>query len=314
MNARRPAPAPLRDVARPTTVIDATRLCSRLGIEVFFASETFQHAGSFKFRAAYNVVAKVPHMRFITASSGNFGQALALACHLLGKSCVVVMPDTSARVKIEVVRELGARVDLIATKTQSRRARVEELARQDPEAYVASPYDDELVIEGNATLGEELAALHRPFDCVVTPIGGGGLAAGLVRGLTQAGRRVQLIGAEPAIANDAARSLRQGHLVVNEAEPETLADGARTLSLGARNWEILRNGLTRIVEVSEEQIREAFRLLFFMANLKAEPTGALALGAVLAAPELFRERSVCCVVSGGNVDPEIFCAMLQNFG
>lgn len=294
----------------PTTVIEAGRLSRHLGLDVFLVSETFQRTGSFKFRAAYHVAATVAQPRLITASSGNFGQALACACQMLGKRCVVVMPDTSAAVKVEAVREFGGTVDLINTGQKSRQQRVQELAQADPEAYVASPYDDPLVIEGNASLGRELAGISRAFDCVVVPIGGGGLASGVVRGLAGVGRRIDVFGAEPLMANDAARSLRSGRIEVNEGEPLTVADGARTVSLGRHNWLVLRSGLAGIVEVSEEQIRAALQLLFVRANLKVEPTGALGLGAVLAEPERFRGRAVCCVVSGGNVDPEVYGQLL----
>src|SRR5262245_4115491 len=152
-----------REMVRPTTVIEAPRLSKKLGLEVTLVSETFQHTGSFKFRAAYNVASKVSHKLIITASSGNFGQALAYACQLLGKSCMVVMPDASAQVKIEAVREYGGTVDLIDTRTKSRSARVRELGSAHPEAYLASAYDDPLVIEGNASLGEEIAALSQHF-------------------------------------------------------------------------------------------------------------------------------------------------------
>src|ERR1051326_5172836 len=236
-HANRPsAPLPLRDVIRPTAIIEPARLSRRLGLELIIASETFQHAGSFKFRAAYNVASTVAQQRIITASSGNFGQAMACACQMLGKTCTVVMPDTSAQVKIGAVREYGGAVELIDVRVKSRQQRVEELAREDPGAYVASPYDDRLVIAGNATLGEELAALNRPFTHVLTPVGGGGLAAGLVEGFRKANRKVQVLGVEPIVANDAARSLRAGHIVANAPEPATLADGVRTVSLGRHNW------------------------------------------------------------------------------
>jgi threonine dehydratase len=276
------------------------------------ASETFQHTGSFKFRAGYNVAASVPHTRIIAASSGNFGQGLAYACQLLGKSCTVVMPDTSAQVKVDAVREFGGTVDLIDVQKTSRRARVEELASQFTDAYTASAYDDEFVIEGNATLGEELAAAPHQFDCVVAPVGGGGLTSGIITGLRRRGSLVPVIGVEPSLANDAARSLRAGELLRSESEPQTIADGVRTLSLGKRNWAILKNGLESIIEVSEEQIREAVRMLFTLANLKSEPTGALSVAALLGAPDIFREQSVCCVISGGNVDAAIFAEIISD--
>jgi threonine dehydratase len=120
-----------------------------------------------------------------------------------------------------------------------------------------------------------------------------------------------VLGAEPLLANDAARSLALGTIVINDAEPPTIADGARTLSLGEVTWPIVRHGVERIVEVPESTIAEAVRLLFRHANVKSEPTGALSLGAVMAAPDRFRNQRVCCVISGGNVDDEVFAAILR---
>lgn len=303
--------AEVRAAARPTTFIESDRLRRRLGVNVTIASETFQRTGSFKFRAAFHVAAQAPQQRIICASSGNFGQALAFACRMLGKSCVVVMPSSSARVKVDAVREFGGQVDLVDVAKISRAERVRELAALDPDAYVASAYDDDWVIAGNSTLGIELVESRRDFAAVVAPVGGGGLTAGLIQGLNGCGARTRVYGAEPLLANDAARSLRAGRRIVDNKEPDTQADGARTIGLGQRNWPILQQGLGGIVEVTEDQIREAVRLLFTLANLKCEPTGALGIGALLAAPDQFRDQSVCCVISGGNVDPKLFCEMIQ---
>jgi threonine dehydratase len=302
---------PLSELAHRTTVIEAARLSRRLGVSLFLASETFQHTGSFKFRAAYHLASQVPQRLIITASSGNFGQALAYACSLVGKSAIIVMPETSARVKVDAVREYGGQVDLIDVRVKGRAARVAELAREHPEAYIASAYDDPLVIEGNSSLGEELGRLDRPIDRIVAPVGGGGLSSGIITGVRRTGRTIEVTGAEPALANDAARSLRAGHLVANETEPQTLADGARTVSLGRCNWAILKDSLAGIVEVPEENIARAVRMLFELANLKAEPTGALSLGAVLTDPGRFRDQEVCCVISGGNVDPAVYREILR---
>lgn len=310
----RAAAPPLEDAIRQTTVIESERLSRRLNARIALVSETFQHTGSFKFRAAYNLASSVPQELIVTASSGNFGQALAYACSLLGKSAIVVMPATAAAVKIEAVMEYGGSVELVDVSTKSRAERVAELAEEFPQAYVASAYDDPLVIEGNASLGTEIASLDREFDCVVAPVGGGGLSAGLIRGLRQAGSRVPVLGAEPLLANDASRSLQLGRIVANAAEPQSLADGARTLSLGRHNWEILRKEMVGIVEVPEWAIAEGLRLLFELANLKAEPTAALSIGALLAEPERFRNRSVCCIISGGNVDPGIYQSLLTRAG
>ena len=300
----------LLEAIRPTTFIEPEKLKSYLGVDLTIAAETFQHTGSFKFRAAYNLALNVPNEEILTASSGNFGQALAFACKLLNKKCTVVMPETSARVKIEAVKSFGATVDLVDTKTVGRNERVAQLAETMPDAYFASAYDDLFVIEGNSTLGNEIANYDKDFDTVVSPIGGGGLISGISQGLCKNNYQTKLIGAEPLLGNDAAKSLKAGEIIRNEFEPLSIADGARTISLGNHNWEIIKKAVTEIIEVSEEKIKEAVRLYFSLANLKVEPTGALSLGAVLESPDKFADKKVCLVVSGGNVDPEIFRQIL----
>ena len=303
-------PSSLQSALLPTTIIESARLSLALGANVILASETFQHTGSFKFRGAYNVAVNVRQQHILAASSGNFGQALAYACGLLGKRCTIVMPTTSARVKVDAVQEFGGTLDLVDVAKTSRKARIEALAREHPDAYVASAYDDPLVIEGNATLGVELANRGVSFDCVVAPLGGGGLTAGLITGLKSAGCSIPVMAVEPVLANDGARSLRAGRLIANETEPQTLADGVRTLSVGLHNWKVLEKGLADIIEVTEEQILRAVHLLFVLANLKAEPTGALPIAGLLADPTRFRGKNVCCIISGGNVDVDLFSRVL----
>ena len=297
------------EAVRPTVFIESEKLKTFTNLDLTIASETFQHTGSFKFRAAYNLALNVGNTAILTASSGNFGQALAYACRLLDKKCTVVMPETSAKVKIEAVKSYGATVDLIDTQKVGRAARVSQLAEQIPDVYVASAYDDLLVIEGNSTLGDELSA--KDFDLIISPVGGGGLIAGISKGLCRSGHHAELIGAEPLLANDAARSLKAGKIIANESESLTIADGARTISLGQHNWAIIEKGVTEIIEVSDEKIIEATRLLFALANLKSEPTGALALGAILENQESFVGKKICLVVSGGNVDAEVYRQILS---
>lgn len=298
----------LLEAIRPTTFIEPQKLRDYLDLDLTLASETFQHTGSFKFRAAYNLAVNVENEGIVTASSGNFGQALAYACKLTGKKCIVVMPETSAKVKIEAVKSYGATVDLVDTKTVKRSDRVAQLAAENPDFYVASAYDDLFVIEGNASIGDELAA--KDFDVIIAPVGGGGLISGISKGLCRKAHQAKLFGAEPLLANDAAKSLKAGEIVSNETEPMTIADGARTLSLGKHNWEIIKSGVSEIIEVSDENIAEAVRLLFGLANLKSEPTGALTLGAILENKEKFAGKKVCAIVSGGNVDAGIYSQIL----
>ena len=294
----------LLEAIRPTTFIVSQKLRDRLGLDLTIASETFQHTGSFKFRAGYNLALNVPNDEILTASSGNFGQALASACKLLKKKCTVVMPETSAQVKIDAVRGYGARVDLVDTNKVGRNERVAQLAAEMPDAYYASAYDDEFVIEGNASLGEELAV--EDFDVVIAPVGGGGLISGIVTGLKKHLKPTLVYGAEPLLGNDAARSFKAGKLIRNDSEPTTIADGARTISLGNRNWAIIKENVADILEVSEDKITEAVNLYFTLGNLKCEPTGALSLGAMLENPSQFEGKNICVIVSGGNVDPVVY--------
>ena len=302
----------LRPKVRATTFIESKRLNQALsiGARMLLVSETFQHTGSFKFRAAMSFSLHTQSAELLTASSGNFGAALALATAETGKKCTVVMPAQSAEVKIAAVQAVGATVDLIDTKKITRAERVRELQRQNPGAQVVSPYNDPYVVAGNATLGAELFSRETP-DCLVVPVGGGGLSSGMVVARDHLGKTCEIIGAEPLLANDAARSLREGRLCSNADEANTLCDGARTLSLGELNFQILRNGLSGIVEVDEATIARAVRMLFQLVNLKAEPTGALSFAAVLQSPEKFAGKRVACIVSGGNVDAGLYCDLLS---
>lgn len=298
----------LAEAIRPTTLIQSSKLRDHLGLDITIATETFQHTGSFKFRAAYNLALNVAETEIIAASSGNFGQALAYACKLLGKKCTIVMPSTSARVKLDAVRGFGATADPIETARIGRSERVAQLAAEMPNAYVASAYNDKYVIDGNSTLGDELS--DKDFDVVITAVGGGGLVSGMIQSFCRNGSMTKVFGAEPQPGNDASRSLQAGHVVANESEPQTIADGARTLSLGSLNWEIIKDGIAGIIEVPDEKTIEALRMYFGLVNLKSEPTGALSLGAILVDAERFRDQKICLVVSGGNVDPSVYAKLI----
>ncbi|MBS2000605.1 MAG: pyridoxal-phosphate dependent enzyme [Cyanobacteria bacterium SZAS LIN-5] len=300
----------LRRAVRPTTFVQSRNLSRLAGANVVIASETFQHTGSFKFRAAYNVAQQTEAPHLIAASSGNFGQALACACQLLGKKCTVVMPGTSAQVKIDAVAGYGGVVDIVDTTRISRAERVTQLALEHPDAQVVSAYDDQLVIDGNSSLGEELVESGHKFDAVIVPVGGGGLASGIIRALQRHHDHTPVFGAEPQMANDASRSLQKGEIIRNESEPQSIADGARTLSVGLNNWPILQSGLRTIIEVDEAAIEDAVRILFTAANLKVEPTGALAVAALLSKKDWFADQTVCCIASGGNVDAEVYRRIL----
>lgn len=299
----------LRRHIRPTTIQPAPRISAQAGREVVLISEVGQITGSFKLRAAFNLAASTDKPRLLAASSGNFGQALAYAGKVLGKPTTIVMPHTSAQVKIDAVRSHGATVDLIDVAQVSRAERIAWHAARDPDACASNAYDDPLIIAGNSTLGHEIADARLGLDALLVPIGGGGLSSGILQGLAARGDQTAVWAAEPLLANDAARSLRAGRRLANDHEPQTIADGARTISVGAHNWAILRGGLRGVVEVSEDAIRAGVRLLA-EEGIRAEPTGALAVGALLEGQGPPGGR-VGCVLSGGNVDASVYRAILR---
>ena len=291
-------------------LLRSEKLDEILGAKIVIASETFQHTGSFKFRAAIAVAMHSSESHLVTASSGNFGAALARAAKLTNKKCTVIMPSTSSAVKIESVKSYGADVDMIDVAKVSRAARLAELAGKIPDARSCSPYDDAWVIAGNASLGFEILEALSP-DVIIAPVGGGGLSSGIVVARDEKKSSALVFGAEPAMANDASRSLREKKRVANESEPQTIADGARTLSLGERNFEILKSGLSEIVEVTEDEIVRGVRLLFSVLHLQVEPTGALAMGALIANPAKFSSKNVVCVASGANVDAHVYAKIIS---
>ena len=254
----------------------------------------------------------------VTISSGNFGQALAAACESEGRKCTVLMPATSARVKVEAVKSFGARAELVDVTLKTRNQWLEDFiaAKQvagENKIEVVSPFDDDRVIEGNSSLVDDLVPYSDRFDTVLIPVGGGGLASGVVQGLQRNSLSCTVYGVEPSIADDAARSLKEGRLVANETEPLTIADGVRTLSLGERNWKILKDGLDAVLTVEEKEIEEAVRLYYELANLKVEPSGALSLAALkkYRATELLADRKPLVIVSGGNVDAAVYTELLR---
>lgn len=304
--------AELPQFVRPTTFHSTMLLNQALGADVTLASETLQITGSFKFRAAYNLLREVDNNEVITTSSGNFGQAVAYACMLLGKRCTVMMPANSSKSKQANIRSYGGEVKLIDTAVKSRQLYTTEMLADHPNAFYAPPFDHYRVVAGNSTLGREIFERFGPdgLDYVLCPIGGGGLISGIITARDILAPKIEVIGVEPLLGNDAARSLREGRLVTLDAEPSTMADGTRTPSVGKLNWEIIRSGLRRIVEVPEDKIAEGLRTLYAKANLKVEPTGALTTGAVLTNPDLFQGKSICLIVSGGNVDVDVFVRVL----
>jgi len=298
----------LVDTVRHTTWLHFDSIDQAAGRVVWFAAETNQVTGSFKYRAAVSVVQNIEAPGFLAASSGNFGQALACACRLKGVPCIIVMPTTSAQVKIDAVRSHDAEVIFVDTAIQTRADKVKEIAEHHPDYHIASAYDCEWVIDGNSSLGEEIHQHVSTPDLILVPVGGGGLISGIAEAFERNQNTVRLWGAEPEMADDAARSLEVGRRLFNEGEPQTLADGARTRSVGARNWIRIQRRVSNILRVSEASICKAMRLLDSV-GIEVEPTGALTLGALL--EHDVNSEEVVLVISGKNVDSTLYDSIIQ---
>lgn len=294
----------LEGVAHRTPVFTSRTLDVQTGARVFLKAESLQRTGSFKFRGAYFALSRLsPEERkrgVLTYSSGNHAQAIALAGQLQGTHVVVVMPEDAPSVKIKATRGYGAEVILYNRQQITR----EELGRQiagERGLTIIPPYDHPSVVAGQGTVGWEINHQVPALDVLVVPVGGGGLLAGCALALHQLHPGVQVVGAEPAAADDAYRSFRTGvlHTVHN---PNTIADGARTPSLGKITFPIIRKYVHEIIRVHEEAIVRAMFFLWQRTKLVVEPTGALALAGVLSHTSKFRGKKVGVVLSGGNVD------------
>ncbi len=286
-----------------TPVMRSRILDAHCGAELHFKCENLQRGGSFKIRGALNAVfslAEEPASRgVVTHSSGNFAAALALAAGERGIPAHLVMPENAPAVKREAVAAYGG---IIHSCASTLAAREEGAARVQAEtgATFLHPYDNHDIIAGQGTAALELLDQAADLDCLIAPVGGGGLMSGCAVAGRALSPRLELLGAEPAGADDAFRSLLAGTRLP-QTDPRTIADGLRT-SLGERNFPILEHLLAGIITVSELHIIEAMRLIWTRLKLVVEPSGAVPLAALLEAPSRFRGRKVGLILSGGNVD------------
>ena len=285
--------------AHRTPVLTSTLLDERAGRAVFFKCECFQRVGAFKFRGAMNALLQVSGPAgVITHSSGNHAQALALAAKLRGARATVVMPDDSPKVKVAAVQAYGAEVVFSASTQEAREAKCAEIMARTGATFV-SPYDDDRIIAGAGTAALELLDDVPDLDAVVTPVGGGGLLSGTgvaVRG--RSGARVY--GAEPAVGDDAAQSMKLGRIVPSKS-PKTLADGLR-IGLSERTFAHLREHVAGIILVSEEEILAATWWILTRMKVVVEPSAAAAFAAVCSDQFPRDARRVGVVLSGGNID------------
>jgi threonine dehydratase len=288
--------------------------------EIYLKTENLQPTGSFKLRGAYNKVASLTEEErkrgVVTHSSGNHAQGVAYAARAMGLRAVVVMPRNSSKMKQERVAAMGAEVVVVGPSSRERRQRSEELAAQ--HGYIQiPPFNDDLVVAGQGTIGLEILEDLADVDLVLAPISGGGLISGIAAALKLSGSRAKIVAVEPELANDAQQSFRTGHIV--EIEPErassTIADGLRGQSVGEITFDLMQKYVDDVVTVGEDDIRRAMRTLICQAHIVAEPSGAVAFAAcLLHSDKLPPARKTVAVVSGGNTEPQLLARIIYPEG
>lgn len=286
-----------------TPVLTSRMLNEMAGAELFFKCENLQKAGAFKARGASNAVFGLSDDQaargVATHSSGNHGTCLSYAAGRRGIPCTVVMPRTAPQAKKDAVMGYGGRVVECEPSTSSREAVFAEVVAETGAEFV-HPYNDRRVIAGQGTCALELADQVEGLDAVIAPIGGGGMVSGTCLTLSQIAPRVRIYAGEPEQADDAARSLKSGYIIADDA-PETIADGLK-VPLKDLTWHFVRNHVADILTVSEAEIIAAMELIWKRLKIVMEPSSAVPLAAVLKNPELFAGQRVGIIITGGNVD------------
>ncbi|MDX1564132.1 MAG: pyridoxal-phosphate dependent enzyme [Phycisphaeraceae bacterium] len=286
-----------------TPVMTCSAIDALCGAELFFKCELFQKSGAFKIRGATNAVLQLSDEEagrgVATHSSGNHGQALALAAKRRSIPAKIVMPHNTARIKKDAAAGYGAKVIECEPTLEDREQTLEQVVAGTG-ATVIHPYNDHRIIAGQSTVALELLEQVRDLDIVIAPIGGGGLLSGTCLAAAARSPNTAVLAGEPKNADDAHRSLQAGRIIPVD-QPDTIADGLRT-SLGDLTFPIIQKHVRQIVTVTEEAIADAMRLLWERAKLPVEPSGAVALAAVQTQPKLFEGKRVGVILSGGNAD------------
>jgi threonine dehydratase len=282
----------------------------------FVKPENLQPIGSFKLRGAYNKISSLTaeqRSRGVVAhSSGNHAQGVAYAARALGVKATIVMPRTAPAVKLEGTRALGAEIVSTGPASEERIHKAEELERERGLVPVP-PYNDEKIIAGQGSIGLEILEDLAEPAVVLVPIGGGGLISGISTAIKESRPGVKVIGVEPELAADAQASLRTGKIqsISGEDTLRTMADGLRSQSIGPINFEHIRKYVDAILTVTEDEIKQAMRHLLFSARILAEPSGAVATAAAMFhAAEIGASGPTVAVVTGGNVEPQLFSSVL----
>jgi threonine dehydratase len=290
--------------AHRTPVATSRALDARVGARLFFKCENLQRVGAFKFRGAYNALSRLTDQQrrngVLAYSSGNHAQAVALAGRELSVPSTIIMPLDAPAVKIEATRGYGAEVILYDRATHSREDLAAQIAAERALTLIP-PFDHPWIVAGQGTTARELLDDVGSLDYLLVPCGGGGLLSGCAIAAATMAPACKAIGVEPAAGDDATRSFKSGMLQRVE-HPDTIADGARTPSLGQITYPIVRRYVHDMVTVTDDQLIETMRVLAERLKLVVEPTGALAAAAVLHGVVPVEGKRVGIVLSGGNVE------------
>lgn len=302
----------LRGVAHRTPVLTSRTADARTGAMLLFKCENFQRMGAFKFRGAYNAVSRFSKEQrksgVLTYSSGNHAQAIALSAKLLGVKSAIIMPHDAPASKLAATRQYGGEIVTYNRYSESREDLAGRLALERGMTLVP-PFDHPHVIAGQGTSAKELIEDAGPLDMLLVCVGGGGLLAGCALSAKALSPGCAIIGVEPEAGNDGQQSLRKGELVRIEV-PDTIADGARTTCLGTRNFAIIRKLVDDIVTVSDAQLVAAMRFFAERMKMVVEPTGCLAAAAALSGAVKVAGKRAGVLISGGNVDMEVFARLV----
>ncbi len=302
-----------------TPLIESPTLNEHLGGRVLMKAETLQRAGAFKFRGAWNRISRLTAEELkrgvVAYSSGNHAQAVACAARIMGTRAVIVMPADSPGVKVDGVRSFGGEVRMYDRYTESREDIGEEIARTRGSILVR-PFDDPYVIEGQGTIGLEImeqakAVGAAPLDQLVCGASGGGLIAGINLAMTSLSPHTPVIAIEPKHYNDMQLSIAAGERLTHPPAPGTICDALMTDRPGELTFPINRR-VDRVETVSDAEVAEAVRYAFHTLKLVVEPGGAVSLAAVLTGKVETRDRTTALVLSGGNVDPALFAAIIED--
>jgi threo-3-hydroxy-L-aspartate ammonia-lyase len=287
-----------------TPVLTSRLLDRELGRQVLAKAEHLQRVGAFKARGAFNALLALDEATrargVIAVSSGNHGQAVALAAAETGGRAVVVMPEGANPAKVAATQAYGAEVLSRGVTAGSREAVVRRLAAERG-LHLVHPFDDLDVMAGQGTAALELLEEAGDLDLVLVPVGGGGLISGTAAAVKGRSPRARVVGVEPAVAADARASLQAGHRVALPEPPATMADGVRAVCVGERNFEVMRRLVDEIVTVTEDELRDALALAWSRTKQLIEPTAALPIAA-LRAGAAGRGRRAGIILTGGNVD------------